>query len=144
MSWRKIHSCFARSESFVVDSVVDGELPGHSVKVYHRHRHSLYLPGPKTSSGPLETFNRRALLDPGEHSLLRADGRPCVLRRATLGNAFRNFFTGKSNLFRRSKQQEQGDSRSYDSDESSVPLEDAVCNQLALKRVMPETNDMYV
>ncbi len=144
MSWWKIHSCFARSESFVVDSVGEAELPGHSVKAPHRRRHSLYLAGPKTSCGPLETFNRRALLDPGEHSLLRADGRPCVLQRSALGNAFRNFFTRKPNLFCRRKQQEQGDSRSYDSDESSISSEDAVCERLVFQRNMPETKDRHV
>ncbi len=37
MSWWKTHSCFAQS-----DSVGRGELPGRSVKVHHRRRHSLY------------------------------------------------------------------------------------------------------
>ncbi len=139
MSWWKTHSCFARS-----DSVGRGEWPGRSVKVHHRRRHSLYLPGPKTSSGPMETLNRQALLDPGEHNLLRADGRPWVLRRSTLGNAFRNFFTGKSSLFRRSKQYEQGDSRSCDSDESSISSVEAVCDRMGLQGNMPETSDRYV
>ncbi len=77
----------------------------HSMKSIHRPRDSLYLYGRRTAAGPLESLNRQILLDPSEHSLLRADGQPCVinrrrLRRFTLGSTFRDMFRVKTGIFR--------------------------------------------
>ncbi len=98
-------------------------MPSHSMKAIHRPRDSLYLYGRKTAAGPLEALNRQILLDPSEHNLLRADGRPCVvnrrqLRRFTLGSTFRDMFRVKRGIFRKrtehSISDDEDDDHSFD------------------------------
>ncbi len=93
--WKKL-SLSSKSQTFLVDG--DAAILEHPIKISHRRRHSHKLPGPKTSPGPLESVNRQAILDPSDHSLVRADDQPCIVhrrrrRRSTLGAAFRNMFS---------------------------------------------------
>ncbi len=115
-----------------------------SIKVSHRRRHSQKLPGPKTSPGPLESVNREAILDPSDHTPMRADDQPCIShrrrRRSTLGAAFRNMFS----VFRKGTKIERVVSKSEE--ESSCRIAVGTSNRYGpyLKRKVPKVDDRYV
>ncbi len=78
--WKKL-SLSPKSQTFLVDG--DAAIIENPIKISHRRRHSHKLPGPKTSPGPLESVNRRALLDPSDQSLVRPCTPPQFLPRTS-------------------------------------------------------------
>ncbi len=140
--WKKL-SLSSKSQTFFVDG--DAAILEHPIKISHRRRHSHKLPGPKTSPGPLETVNRQAILDPGDHSLEKADDQPCIThrrrrRRSTIGAAFRNMFS----VFRKRTNAERVISKSEDKNGCQMVVETSNRNGSYLKRKVSMIDDRYV
>ncbi len=139
--WKKL-SLSSKSQTFLVDG--DAAILENPIKISHRRRHSHKLPGPKTSPGPLETVNRQAILDPSDHSLVRADDQPCIdrrrRRRPTLGSVFRNMFS----VFRKGTKIERVVSKREDENGCQMVADTSNRNGPYLKRKVSMIDDKYV